>query len=78
MIDHVDRMLDWKYMIQCYRAGDARSPPGTRTGYHGLTFGFLVGEIIQRVTGKKFSQLVQKEIAKPLKLDGLVHWYAGA
>ena len=71
MIDHVDRMLDWKYMISAIEKATPVHLPGTRTGYHGLTFGFLVGEIIQRVTGKKFSQLVQKEIAKPLKLDGL-------
>jgi len=46
-------------------------PPGERTGYHGLTYGFLVGEILQRVTGKRFSDLVQEEIARPLGLDGL-------
>lgn len=71
MIDHVDRMLDWKYMIRVIEQAEPAHVPGTRTGYHGLTFGFLVGEIIQRVTGKKFSDLVQKEIARPLKLDGL-------
>ena len=71
MIDHVDRMLDWKYMIGAIEATKPAHPPGKRTGYHGLTFGFLVGEIIQRVTGKKFSTLVQQEIARPLKLDGL-------
>jgi CubicO group peptidase (beta-lactamase class C family) len=49
--------------------------PGTRTGYHGLTYGFIVGEIIQRVTGKQFSNLVQSEIVKPLGLDGM---YIGA
>jgi CubicO group peptidase (beta-lactamase class C family) len=49
--------------------------PGTRTGYHGLTYGFLVGELIQRVTGKPFSRVVREEIAEPLGLDGL---YIGA
>tara|TARA_B110000503_G_scaffold75368_1_gene116349 strand:- start:20532 stop:21812 length:1281 start_codon:yes stop_codon:yes gene_type:complete len=71
MIDHVDRMLDWKYMIRAIEQAKPTHTPGTRTGYHGLTFGFLIGEIIQRVTGKKFSDLVQKEIARPLGLDGL-------
>ncbi|MEZ5504170.1 MAG: serine hydrolase domain-containing protein [Halioglobus sp.] len=71
MIDHIDRMLDWKHMIRAIEQTMPVHPPGTRTGYHGLTFGFLVGEIIQRVTGKKFSDLVQKEIARPLQLDGL-------
>jgi CubicO group peptidase (beta-lactamase class C family) len=71
MIDHVDRMLDWEHMIQAIEQAEPAHIPGTRTGYHGLTFGFLVGEIIQRVTGKKFSDLVQTEIAEPLELDGL-------
>jgi CubicO group peptidase (beta-lactamase class C family) len=75
MIDHVDRMLDWKHMIKAIEKATPIHTPGTRTGYHGLTFGFLVGEIIQRVSGKKFSTLVQSEIAKPLGLDGL---YIGA
>ncbi len=71
MIDHVDRMLDWEHMIEAIERTEPAHEPGARTGYHGLTFGFLVGEIIQRVTGKKFSDLVQSEIANPLGLDGL-------
>ncbi len=71
MIDHADRMLDWDHMVTAIEQTAPIHKPGTRTGYHGLTFGFLVGEIIQRVTGKKFSRLVQSEIAKPLQLDGL-------
>jgi len=71
MIDHVDRMLDWEHMVEAIENTEPAHRPGERTGYHGLTFGFIVGEIIQRVTGKKFSSLVQSEIARPLKLDGL-------
>ena len=71
MIDHVDRMLDWEHMIAAIEQTWPAHVPGARTGYHGLTFGFLVGEIIQRVSGEKFSDLVQKEIARPLGLDGL-------
>jgi CubicO group peptidase (beta-lactamase class C family) len=71
MIDRADRMLDWDHMIAAIEQAWPAHEPGTRTGYHGLTFGFLVGEIIQRVTGKNFSKLVGSEIAKPLGLDGL-------
>ncbi|MEP5763698.1 MAG: serine hydrolase domain-containing protein [Halieaceae bacterium] len=71
MIDHVDRMLDWKHMIRAIEQTEPAHTPGTRTGYHGLTYGFIVGEIIQRVSGKKFAGLVQSEIARPLGLDGL-------
>jgi CubicO group peptidase (beta-lactamase class C family) len=71
MIDHVDRMLDWEHMIAAIEQAEPAHKPGECTGYHGLTYGFIVGEIIQRVSGKKFSRLVQTEIAKPLGLDGL-------
>ena len=75
MIDRAERMLDWEYMIHAIERTAPVHQPGERSGYHGLTYGFLVGEILQRVTGKPFSQLVQDEIAQPLGLDGL---YIGA
>lgn len=71
MIDHVDRMLDWEHMIEAIELTEPAHEPGTRTGYHGLTYGYIVGEIIQRVSGKKFPALVQSEIARPMGLDGL-------
>jgi CubicO group peptidase (beta-lactamase class C family) len=75
MIDRAERMLDWDYMIHAIERTPPLHPPGERTGYHGLTFGYLVGEIAQRVTGRPFAQLVQDEIARPLGLDGM---YIGA
>lgn len=71
MVDHADRMLDWDHMIEAIERTPPAHEPGTRTGYHGLTYGYLVGEIIQRVSGKSFPELVQTEIAEPLGLDGL-------
>lgn len=71
MVDRADRMLDWDYMIQAIERTPPIHVPGERTGYHGLTFGYLVGELVQRVARKPFSQLVQEEIARPLGLDGL-------
>jgi len=75
MVDHAGRMRDWNYMIRAIERTPPIHKPGTRTGYHGLTYGYLVGEIIQRVTGTCFGQLVQDEIARPLQLDGM---YIGA
>jgi CubicO group peptidase (beta-lactamase class C family) len=75
MIDHADRMLDWEYMVHAIERARPVHPPGERTGYHGLTFGFLVGEILQRVTGRSFAELVQLELVGPLRLDGM---YVGA
>ena len=75
MVDRAERMLDWDHMIHAIERATPVHPPGMRTGYHGLTYGFLVGELVQRVTGKRFSQLVRDLIAEPLGLDGL---YVGA
>jgi CubicO group peptidase (beta-lactamase class C family) len=75
MIDHADRMLDWDHVIQAIEQSEPIHPPGERTGYHGLTYGFLVGEILQRVTGQTFSELVASEIADPLGMEG---FYVGA
>jgi CubicO group peptidase (beta-lactamase class C family) len=75
MIDHADRMRDWDHVVAAIERARPVHAPGARTGYHGLTYGFLVGELIQRVTGEPFSKLVQREIAEPLALDGC---YVGA
>jgi CubicO group peptidase (beta-lactamase class C family) len=40
--------------------------PGTATSYHAMTYGWLVGEVVRRATGKTIGRLVQEEIAKPL------------
>ncbi len=75
MIDHADRMRDWDHMVEAIEQSTPIHRPGERTGYHGLTYGFLVGELLQRVTGKSFPDLVREELAIPLGLDGM---YVGA
>jgi CubicO group peptidase (beta-lactamase class C family) len=40
--------------------------PGTRCGYHALTFGWLVGEVVRRVTGRTLGTFFRDEIAQPL------------
>jgi CubicO group peptidase (beta-lactamase class C family) len=70
MVDRAERMLDWEYMIRAIEQAEPDYPPGTRTGYHGLTYGYLVGEIVQRVTGRRFSDLVREILCEPLRLDG--------
>ncbi len=43
--------------------------PGTRFGYHALTFGWLLGEIVRRVTGRRVGVFFHEEVAEPLGLD---------
>jgi len=60
---------DWDYMADLVAREEAFWKPGTRNGYHGVTFGWTVGEIVRRVSGKSLGQFFQDEVAKPLGLD---------
>ena len=54
------------------RALERQTPfwqPGTRVGYHALTYGFLAGEVVRRVTGQSLGQVFRDRIATPLGLD---------
>jgi CubicO group peptidase (beta-lactamase class C family) len=71
LVDHARQMLDWEHMVSALAAATPDHEPGSAHGYHGFTYGWLVGELAQRVTGKPFRELLQSEIAGPLELDGL-------
>ena len=51
--------------------------PGTRHGYHAITFGYLVGEVIRRITGKSVGSYFKDEIASPLNIDAHIGLNAG-
>jgi CubicO group peptidase (beta-lactamase class C family) len=44
-------------------------PPGTASGYHGTTYGHLIGEVIRRITGQRLGEFFAAEIARPLGAD---------
>lgn len=71
VISNAYEMLDWDLVTSRLAAEAPRYPPGTKHGYHGITYGFLVGEVIRRVTGLTVDQAVQTEIVQPLDLDGM-------
>lgn len=71
VIDHAEEMLDWDHMAEVLAAQPSDPPAGTRSGYHALTYGWLVGEVVRRVSGKSLGTFVQDEIAGPLDLDGI-------
>ena len=71
IIDHGSRILDWEHMTDALARAKPAYPPGTSVGYHALTFGWLVGELVRRISGIPIEKFVQKELAEPLGLDGL-------
>ena len=60
---------DWDLMIRSLEEETPFWEPGTRNGYHALTFGWLVGEVVRRVSGKSLGQFFQDEVAGPLGID---------
>lgn len=60
---------DWELMTSVLAAEEPFWQPGSQHGYHGLTFGFLVGELVRRLTGKSPGTFFKDEVAGPLGLD---------
>jgi CubicO group peptidase (beta-lactamase class C family) len=70
-VDHAERMLDWEYMREVMEELIPAYKPGSRNGYHALTYGWLVGELIQRIAGRSLEQVLREELVEPLELDGV-------
>jgi CubicO group peptidase (beta-lactamase class C family) len=61
--------FDWSVMTGILERAEPLWAPGTRHGYHGLTFGFLVGEVVRRVSGRPLARFFAEEVAGPLELE---------
>ncbi|TDC92977.1 class A beta-lactamase-related serine hydrolase [Nonomuraea deserti] len=61
--------IAWKPMVEALAAQRPYWEPGTEHGYHGLTYGWLVGEVVRRVSGRSIGAFLAEEIAGPLGLD---------
>jgi CubicO group peptidase (beta-lactamase class C family) len=64
-----DAMFKWFPFVKALAEETPWWEPGTRHGYHATTFGFLVGELVRRVSGQSIGQFLQTEIGKPLDAD---------
>jgi CubicO group peptidase (beta-lactamase class C family) len=62
-------LFDWDFMVETLAAEAPFWEPGTRHGYHALTFGFPVGELVRRISGKPLDVFFEEAIAGPLDLD---------
>ncbi len=62
-------MYDWEKVIHLLDAEKPWWKAGTRLGYHTLTYGFLLGEVVRRVSGKTLGQFLHDEITAPLGID---------
>ncbi len=64
-----DALYDWNTMATALAEQEPWWVPGTKHGYHALTFGHLVGEVIRRVSGKSVGTFFRDNVAGPLGAD---------
>jgi CubicO group peptidase (beta-lactamase class C family) len=60
---------NWDYIIKLLAAQKPWWEPGTASGYHVITFGYLVGEVVRRITNKSLGTFFREEVALPLNAD---------
>jgi CubicO group peptidase (beta-lactamase class C family) len=62
-------LYDWKQFTQALADTEPWWEPGTQHGYHAVTFGHLVGEVIRRVSGRSVGEYFRENVAGPLDAD---------
>src|SRR5215207_9004496 len=66
----VEDLCDWDRICAAIAAAELWWEPGTKVGYHAYTFGYILGEVVRRATGKRISQVLAEEVAGPLGVAG--------
>ena len=64
-----DDLYDWEKVTGLLAAQEPYWKPGTASGYHAMTQGYLVGEVVRRITGRSLGTVFREEIAEPLDAD---------
>ena len=62
-------LYDWRGMCRRLEAAEPLWPPGSAPGYHAVTWGFLAGELVRRVSGMTLGALLDRRLARPLGAD---------
>jgi CubicO group peptidase (beta-lactamase class C family) len=74
----VEDLYDWEKVTGLLAAQQPWWEPGTMSGYHAVTQGYLVGEVIRRVTGRTVGRFFAEEVAGPLGADFFIGTPASA
>jgi CubicO group peptidase (beta-lactamase class C family) len=64
-----ESFFDWDAMTTALAAETPWWEPGSANGYHALTYGYLVGELVRRIDGRTLGAFLRQEIARPLGAD---------
>ena len=65
----MEDMYSWETMTEALAEQEPWWTPGERHGYHALTYGWLVGEVVRRIDGRSLGTYWREEFAAPLGLD---------
>ena len=66
---HWNDTTDWDRVCGELAASEPWWEPNTAQGYHMVSFGFILGEVVRRVTGRTIGQYLRTEIAEPMGID---------
>ena len=66
---HWSEVADWDRVCEQLAAAEPWWKPGTAQGYHMVSFGFILGEVVRRVTARSLGQYLRTEIAEPMGID---------
>jgi CubicO group peptidase (beta-lactamase class C family) len=64
-----EALYDWERMTGALAAERPWWEPGSASGYHAMTFGYLVGELVRRADGRTLGRFFREEVAEPLGAD---------
>lgn len=70
LITDAGEMRDWPHMLELIERASPVHEPGSGNGYHALTFGWLVGGLVEKVAGKPLAEVLDEDIVQPLELEG--------
>jgi CubicO group peptidase (beta-lactamase class C family) len=65
----MEDLADWEKCTTALAAQKTWWEPGTASGYHAVTQGFLIGEVVRRITGDSIGTWFAREVAAPLGAD---------
>ncbi len=64
-----EAFYDWPRMVEVLAAEAPEWEPGSANGYHAVTYGHLVGEVVRRISGRTLGAFFRDEVAAPLGAD---------
>jgi CubicO group peptidase (beta-lactamase class C family) len=65
----LEQLYNWEYVTRLLASMKPLWEPGKGSGYHGITQGYLVGEVVRRITGRTLGTFFRDEVAGPLGAD---------